>query len=435
MEETAQAYKKLVHEGLDIGFWHKSGEFEFLFSFAEGQDEADWYHHVENISFGLYCAAPECFLPYRFRRKFDQLITICQFFNIPLPEAPTKGKKKERKEYYAQVNSSFHEFRQRYNLSPPEMCAFLYDFAVKSIQRDTDKKLPKPLKAWLLIGNRIDFKTLDGAQKDTSTHWSGNIDTRPGDICIMYCKSPRSYIHSIWRAESEGFDDPFFYYHNSVRICSPIHTKQVSFKQMKTDPFLSETSLIKSNLQGASGKNLSFEEYNTILKLMETNGQNLTSLPRLKINEFAINISIKNESDVEQQMLEPLLHKLGYHSKDWVRQLPLRMGRGERVYPDYALGVVNQKGEESAKLLIEAKYRIPSSKLLKDAYFQAKSYALRLESRIFVIVSEEGLWVFEKGKNGFLFDKSNALTWSEIVHPDSFHKLYQKIGKDIVLHK
>ncbi len=174
------------------------------------------------------------------------------------------------------------------------------------------------------------------------------------------------------------------------------------------------------------------EEYNAILHLMEEEGQELQLLPKLEISKNIFDLSLKNEKDVEEQLLEPLLLKLDYKSADWVRQLSVRMGRGERNYPDYAIGVVNKKGEESAKLLIEAKYRIHSIKTLQDAYFQAKSYALRLESNVFLIVSQEGLWIFEKGKRGFVFDDPNRLSWDEILHPDTFHNLYQKIGRGII---
>ena len=49
--------------------------------------------------------------------------------------------------------------------------------------------------------------------------------------------------------------------------------------------------------------------------------------------------ALGNQRDVKVQLVDPLLRRAGLESGDWVRQLAVRMGRGERVYPDYAIGV------------------------------------------------------------------------------------------------
>jgi hypothetical protein len=62
--------------------------------------------------------------------------------------------------------------------------------------------------------------------------------------------------------------------------------------------------------------------------------------------------------------------------------MPLRMGRGERNYPDYAVEPNPRRGEESATFLIETKYEIATKH-----------------------------W-----------------TWQEIEHPDRFHELAAELG-------
>lgn len=69
--------------------------------------------------------------------------------------------------------------------------------------------MPQPKKAFFVgdgINNNGDFEYLDKANDNTVYNWQGNPDTQPGDIIVMYCLSPRSYIHSIWRAVTEIFD-------------------------------------------------------------------------------------------------------------------------------------------------------------------------------------------------------------------------------------
>jgi hypothetical protein len=76
--------------------------------------------------------------------------------------------------------------------------------------------------------------------------------------------------------------------------------------------------------------------------------------------------------------------------------MPVRMGRGERIYPDYALLPRQVRGEESAEFIWEAKYRIPDRKKLINDFYQAKSYALRLGARGLGLVSIEGVLFFVK---------------------------------------
>ncbi|MDM8529226.1 hypothetical protein QUF58_13605 [Anaerolineales bacterium HSG24] len=314
IEEFTADYQQMVQEDIYVGTWDREGTFIPMVPFSNENNWSDWLDYIENVTFGLYCTRPEFYIPYRFYGRFNILQRICDTFDMPIPDIPIKRDKTARHQYYADLNYAFYEFRQRHNLSPAEMCAFLYDFSVKATEPEQSKQLPEPLKAWLLIAHPLGFDMLDQVPADTRKLWSGNVNSRPGDICVMYCKGPRSYIHSIWRAETEGFNDPFSYYHNSVNICSPILTKHVSFREMKAHPELSQTGLIRSKLQGASGKALSVEFYETILQMMEEKGQDISILPRLKQRNLPDGVSLTNERDVEENLLEPLLKHRSFPS-------------------------------------------------------------------------------------------------------------------------
>ena len=90
------------------------------------------------------------------------------------------------------------------------------------------------------------------------------------------------------------------------------------------------------------------------------------------------------------------------------------MGRGQRNYPDYAIFVDKKnKGEETAKFLWEAKFRISNEKQLRDSFYQAKSYANRLQSKAFGLISVEGIWISSK-KSDFEFNKLQKYSWNEL---------------------
>ena len=108
--------------------------------------------------------------------------------------------------------------------------------------------------------------------------------------------------------------------------------------------------------------------------------------------------------------------------------MPVRMGRGERYYPDYALNARATRGEESATMIVESKLRVQTRRELLEAYCQAKSYALRLQAKTMIIAAIEGIWIF-RGQNGFSIDTMAHWNWKELEHPDTLHKVRKLIGK------
>lgn len=64
---------------------------------------------------------------------------------------------------------------------------------------------------------------------------------------------------------------------------------------------------------------------------------------------------LKNEKDVEKNLLEPLLIKIGYKKDDWIRQMKIRMGRGHRIYPDYAIFPHEERNNKSYYLNMGSK--------------------------------------------------------------------------------
>lgn len=397
----------------------------------------DLINWLTELSTGLYTCFPEYYFPYFFVRQFNLFKQICDLFAIPIPEVPGKKHFDKRLSYYFELCRVLYEFRKNRNLSPPELCAFLYSFAPNFISQESDPELPQPMRVWIVgggIDNNGDSEFLDNTEENTTTSWQGNVDTRRGDVVLVYCLAPRSYIHSIWRAKTDGFIDPFYYFYSQVWLCNPIKTAHVTYTDLRNDPLLSQNGLVKSSMQGLNGRRFTYQEYEAILKIMESKGQNLSALPRLDViyDMGEGENLLKDERDVEVRLVEPLLEKLGYEPDDWTRQMAVRMGSGEKIFPDYAFFPKQNKGEEQARMILETKYRIKSQKDLFKAYCQAKSYALRLQSRMFVIAAVEGVWIFVLEKSGFALEKHIHKTWNEIYHPDIFSNILDLFGKQTI---
>lgn len=431
-ESATDRFLRLHEEGIPMKMLTKEGQAETICYFGESDDE--WYNLIGAISLGLHFAYPDQFLPYDFRCRFHQLEELHQVFSIPLPPIPGKQQHEERARYYLDINSAWQEFRVLHGLSPQEMSAFLYDFAPNFITPLTAADLPNPTKVWMITGGSWDIDAADAATAETVTRWGANANVRRGDILLLYLVSPRSAIHSIWRACSRGFVDPFFHYHSAAWMCAPTKIPEISIAELRNHPLLSLKPSVKANFKGPSGKApVSVEEYDAMLSLAEAKGASMADLPRLPILPKIDFGEITSERDVELEIVEPFLLRLGYKSKDWIRQMPVRMGRGERNYPDYAFGAVSKRGEESAKMLIETKLQLTSRREFVEAFLQAKSYALRLQCKILALAAQEGIWVFPLHDGRFDIDQYRHKAWGALDRSDDYHEIANLIGRENIL--
>ncbi len=422
-QQATDLFERLVSRGLPI---HFSGEAEPMTFNNENLTDC-----IQQVSIGLHLAHPDYFTPYGFRTSFADLLRIGDLFGLALPSVPGKKDAEGRGRYYGRLSRAFYEFRRSHDLSSAEMCAFLHDFAPRFLVEEDDA-LPEPSKVWLITGgtgNNGDFEWLEEAVKNKGAldFWQGNLDTRRGDVLLMYCVSPNSYIHSIWRVTTDGFVDPFFHYHSTIWIEQPIKTVPVTFREMKADPLLSQKG--KAHLQGSSGKPFTVEEYNAILEIMASKGQDISKLPRPKTVSFLPSTELRNERDVETELIEPLLLHLGYTEKDWLRQMRLRMGRGERIYPDYVFGAQTKRGEERADMVLEAKFTISGEKTLRESYVQAVSYAYRLRAEVVMLGAREGLWLFKQKRGSFSLTSFDFYDWDALQHPDKLFELGKLLVK------
>ncbi len=173
---------------------------------------------------------------------------------------------------------------------------------------------------------------------------------------------------------------------------------------------------------------MSSEDYSELLRMIKAKGFDTDTLPKLYTPTLPKNVSIEIERDVEQQLLEPLLNSMEwYENKDFIRQLPIHAGRGHRVFPDYALHYDNKPDYERAKVLIEAKLHMKNNREVEEAFLQARSYALLLDSSVIVLCDKQCLIIYEK-KDSFDRDRYKKYHWVDFENPDIFNELKNKLN-------
>jgi hypothetical protein len=365
-----------------------------------------YVNDIPRLSVALFLRYPEYFFPYYFHSDFYELKKIFEEFGIFFPPVPPKEDHDARFNYYFELCQSLYKFSKDFDFSHASVPVFLYGFAplTLDLQLLKIKDLPKPSRAWFVGGgvkNNGDFEFLDKINMHSQTFWQGSKETQEGDIIVLYCLAPRSYIHSIWRAIRPGTIEPFFHYYNIIKIGYPQLVKPLKFTEMKADHILCDMPLVKGNMQGINGKQISKKFYDRIIFLLKKKGTKFINPPKLAEVEDKT-IRVKTERDVEKYHLEPLLEKLGFKSTDWERQVKLRFGRSERGIPDYLLLTKHESlpiRSVHAKWVWEAKLSITSDRQLHQDFQQACSYAKQVGACGVGLISKEGVWLGLKNDN------------------------------------
>lgn len=274
----------------------------------------------------------------------------------------------------------------------------------------------------------MDHEYLQTISPTSVRYWQGNTETQTGDIILMYELAPYSHISSIWRAIAPGYDDPFRYYPGVIWVGHPVAISPISLEELKANTVWSQKGLVKANMQGVSGRACSREEYAALLAMLEQKHFDISLLPPLPQIATSIDRPMSYERDVEKYLLEPFLKQLGLTEKDWIRQMPLRMGRGVHYYPDYVIHADTTRGDERGTVICEAKFRIPNKNQLREDFYQAKSYASRLGCQGLMLASCEGIWL-SFAQDSYNFEKLQFIVWDALSHPDTLHMVKIKFDK------
>ena len=386
-------------------------------SFAEFTYTLPYFSTELSISF------PNSFVPYYFRLNYNVLQKIADTFGIELPQIPAKRDYKERFYYYSDICKALISFRDDNGLSIHELYAFLYDFAPKyvgGIDSYIIRNLPEPHSAYFIGASKEDEHLCRA--KGIVTSWQCSPDTRAGDMIVMYIRTPVSAINSIWRACSIGFIDPFFYYYRCVYISSPIEVKPFTLEEIKKNRFFRELPIVRKNMQGINGVELKPSVYNHLIKIRKVNANTLEYVETESGGEYS------REKDVEEKLIIPLIHKLGYSDDEFKRQMYVEIGNhNSTLIPDFVLLPDECRGSASGFAIIEAKRSIPNKKILEEVMVQAKSYAKLLTAKYCVVAAQEKIWISERrdGYEKIVYET----VWNQLNDADIFYELNKMIGK------
>lgn len=388
--------------------------------------------HLDSIALYLY---HDFFKPILYPQRFDLFQKYCNAVGIELPEIPRTNSYKEYMLFYYDICESIKGFQIEYQLTDAEVCALIYGCA-ELLVNDGSKasELPRPINVWLTGASKEDFNILENGESNNHI-WACNERTRRGDIVVIYCKSPYSYIHSIWRASSEGIFNPFDYYHCRTIVSDGVKIPKITYDDLKSHQYLSTIPIVRKNLQGINGVELSSKDYTELLNLIESKGGDISILPKLFENSTEVYHDLKLEQDVEEKLLIPLLDKLGYKHDDWKRQLYQKAGRGMKAIPDFVFFPKGEKGYQNAPFLIEAKLDMSSVIELKKAFGQALSYSRMMQCKIMGICDKERLILYRQTSSG-VWDQSKPIFenhW-DVINNDAevFTSLRKIIAPEII---
>ena len=443
-EQSRELYAKFIEQfKITIGYIEEDGSITFKKDAGSQWIKQDDFRAkasiVDLLSNYLYYQY-EFYKPILLKRRFDIFQRNCDALGIELPPIPRTKDYRDYLMYYYDICEALNQFQQENEMTDAELCACVYDFAPMLIDDTTVSELPKPVNVWFTgSAGKYDFDYLDklgkGEEFYTGGIWACNERTRRGDIIVVYCNSPRSYIHSIWRANSNGIFNPFDHFHCRTTICDGIRVPEISFNDLRSDSYFSQVSIVRRKLRGINGIELTAQDYSELLRFIAEKGGDVSALPKLFEGGDIDFGEIKLEKDVEENILIPMLQRLGYSETDWSRQLSQKAGRTEKAIPDFVFFPRGEKHFENAPMVIEAKLDMSLITEQQKAFSQGLSYARMLRSSLMGICDKERIIIYRVDKDGSA-DRNNPLYenhWKAIYSDEvEGAKLKQLIGREVV---
>lgn len=235
---------------------------------------------VPAFSLKWFICDNECAFPYLFFLNHKALNQICQYFTIPLPDYSARSTDVEKRlNHYFEICDTLKEFRENNEMSPVELCVFIYGYAMQTIRTvfkpcDISSELTAS-KAFYTssLGDNLNIKN------NVLFPWCALQAMKKGDIIFMYESAPKQCIRYIVQVCTDAFDDPFGWWGRStVHVVLLAKCPRISLKEIKKDPVLNN---IASKLRGPSGYAFSQKEYDAILRILEEKQFPVSELPQV----------------------------------------------------------------------------------------------------------------------------------------------------------
>ena len=405
--------------------------------YTEAGNYRDKSSDMHVLSMVLYFNNP-FFIPMLYYARFDIIQSSCARLGIEMPVLPKLSKYRDYLLYYYDLCVTIDKWREEQGMDDVEICACLYDYAPRYIASTQEvQELPKPTNVWFVGADKDDFETIDNFDDPTPHLWQCNDRVLRGDIVVLYCRTPRSFIHSIWRANCDGLFNPFDNYTTRTFLVNGIRVPEITIKELHAHSYFKEVPIVKKNLRGIGRTELSATDYEELLKWIGQKGGDVEKLPKLYEGTWKEWDDIAKEHNVELH-LEKFLEDIGYEKGDWKTQLKYKKGRGESEIPDY---VILPEGEELHKhspLMIEVKKHMKTSKERAENFSQAYSYARSVFARYLGICDKVRLIIYERNSEGCYDQKSPIFDeqWATIYNdPSTFARVKKLIGKSVLQHQ
>ena len=405
------------------------------------------------ISFYLYKKDPSYFIPYLFVMNYHYLWQILVDYELDLEEIPGKADFEKRCLFYFDICDALMKFREFNDLTEAELCAFLYDMERKKYDATYSKGSTPYPQVWLIGGGKDE----DEAKKETIC-WQASADTKEGDILIMYetgdtwPEENKSCLTGIWRAKTDGINDPLFFRYGSVIIGEELKVKPIPFKELLKNEKTNKLPRCGAHFCGVKGDYVSYECFDNLLSFIKEWDPSFdrTQLPVLHEPNCCVETyseakkkdkNLKPEKWVEEYYIVPMLDMMGWkYKKDYDRQVHLQMGRAkvenekrQDGRPDFSLFFFGHK-DKCADVVIEAKgpREMDGDRDLEVAFWQAESYASRQYAGLIILADNQRVVLFPRNKEGifkYIVDKeNNEYKWDAIFNnPDKRNELRKRI--------
>ena len=410
-------------------------------------------NYIIPISMYLHKLYPNFFIPYFFGLKFKNLQWIFDEYGIVISDMPSKFKYKERCHYYFEICEALYNFfedNKSLNLKPEEKDAFLYGLSYEVSKIELTNFPNATPRVWFIGGW---FKPRE--KQEGRLQWECNAQIRKGDILLFYETSlslkpeHRSKLTSIWRADSDGIVDPFFYYYEIAYIDKKIEVPFVSLEKLYNHPIVGNIGIVRKKFNGVCGYEVKASEYKAILELISQAdpSYDMATLPVLPEQTPFKECTINVEADVENYYILEMLKRMGLgeesdSNKKFLRQVPLQLGRVKKEAggkTDFSLFPFGED-KKYADVLIETKHgrrELRNEAEVKVAFKQAESYAAHQYAGLLMLIDENKIRLYTRNSKDGVFEYTpnpKVFKWTELDNEDTFQEL-QNIIYSYNIHK
>ena len=374
-------------------------------------------NRVDRASLYLHALWPDRFVFYRKMDVEEAIFECLAALSTGYPEldlefaaVPTCGRQE-----YEKLNASLQEFSRRFWPDEPKrylkLMLLLYWVLPEVMRPATDLR-----RYWVgMAKHEDDIKEVLDLTPGAETEWSATYQVEKGDYYLVYCTRPVKGIAAIFRATERSRCDPAGGWKGHWVEIEKIAGGIISLDAMKADPLLCTWGSVRKQFQGTILDQVPPAIFNRIRELYIEQGMAPSQLEEAELDKFYESGAFADEHEFEEHRIKPLLKKLGFGESLYQHRVDFCIGSTKRAYWVDFLVRDDKRREVS---LFEDKKAIKGYGRGADAYNQARSYALQLGLRSFVVAAPDRLKFYGRERGARQFSPpENPLfetTWADL---------------------